>query len=151
MANFILQCISITFLMLLTTVAGTSEQGRLNQNVNTWDRENGGSEDYEMRVDRQCSVAPGDCVVEGGTIIEAKYLNEDGSEGPDVADGDLQNVPLIQDLFDKVHDAIHSNPPVFDVSYDATLGYPTFVSIDYDLGSVDDEYIVHILKLHLTS
>ena len=60
---------------------------------------------------------------------------------------DVKNgVPTIDELFQKIQDAITSGVPdkSIKVTFDPTYGYPSSISIDYDVMVADDEYIFDI-------
>ena len=58
----------------------------------------------------------------------------------------LTAFPTVEQLFDVVIDAADSADELH-VTYDRDLGYPTSISIDYDLRYVDDEVFHHAEKV----
>ena len=94
--------------------------------------------DYEYEVHRQCECSPdwtrpARVLVLGGRVEEARYSD---SGNPAASPG---YYPTIDDLFDLIEEAIRLEAPGLRVSYDALLHYPTSISVDYDLQTVDDE------------
>lgn len=55
--------------------------------------------------------------------------------------------PSVNDLFDRIDEAIRLEAATINISYHTTLGYPLEVTIDYDLTTVDDETTISVLNL----
>lgn len=55
--------------------------------------------------------------------------------------------PSINDLFDRIDEAIRLEAASIDVSYHPTLGYPIEIAIDYDPMTIDDETTITVLNL----
>ena len=68
--------------------------------------------------------------VQGGEVVAATPA-EPLDEVPD---------DTVPDLFAIVSDAIASEPDSLDVTYDATLGYPTRLDVDPMVNALDEEY-----------
>lgn len=50
--------------------------------------------------------------------------------------------PTIDDLFERIEEAIRDEAAALSVSYDPMLGYPTEIIIDYDYGAQHDEVTI---------
>jgi hypothetical protein len=98
--------------------------------------------DYTYVVQRGCFCAPDALgpvrvTVEDGVVTEAVYLD---SGRPVGAFGNL--FPAVEGLFDLIRDAVADKAYRVDVAYDAELGFPTVIDIDYIENAVDDELMV---------
>lgn len=89
-----------------------------------------GIEDYTYTLTWQCFCPEGGVPsvvdVQGGEVV--------GSTP------ELPEATTIAGLFDIVRDAIASDPEALDVTYDATLGYPTRLDVDPMANAMDEEY-----------
>jgi hypothetical protein len=56
--------------------------------------------------------------------------------------GNDDNIPTIEGLFEEIQRAIESNAFRVDVQYDAELGYPLSIYIDYEEFIADEELII---------
>jgi len=56
--------------------------------------------------------------------------------------------PTVDGLFDVIASANARNAAVLDASYDASLGYPTSISIDYTRNVADDEITYSVSAFH---
>jgi len=98
-----------------------------------------GIQDYQFEVLQQCECAPAmvrPAIVEvrRGAVTRVTYRTGE------VAAPDARALfPTVDDLFDRIDEAIESEAATMTVSYDTVLGYPTQISIDYDLQVIDDE------------
>lgn len=54
----------------------------------------------------------------------------------------LTAFPTIDDLFDRIEEAIRDEAAALSVSYDPVLGYPTEIIIDFDYGAEQDEVTI---------
>ncbi len=102
-----------------------------------------GIRDYRYEFRQQCECGPAlaeAAVVEvrGGAVARVNY-RDSGGEAPATA---RQLFPTVEQLFQRIEDAIRRNAASLSVSYDGTLGYPTLISIDYDLQVIDDEVAI---------
>ncbi len=119
------------------TSTGPSQQARLDQAIALWQSHQLVS--YQFELTRNCFCVLGGQVilvtVENGTIKTA------ASEPSGAAiDAELiAYLPTIPDLFDIVQDALDRPVARLLVTYDATLGYPTRIELDYIAEAIDDE------------
>ena len=102
-----------------------------------------GIQDYRYEFRQQCECGPAlaeAAIVEvrGGTVTNVS--NRDS--GIPAASDERRLFPTIDDLFDRIDDAIRRNAASLVVSYDDDLGYPTLISIDYDVQVIDDEVAI---------
>ncbi len=102
--------------------------------------------DYEYAFRRTCECARSDTrpmrvQVRGGSVAAATY--GDTGEAATTASG----YPTVDDLFDLIDDAIERGAQGLTVAYDGSLGYPTEISIDYDLEVADDEITINASDL----
>lgn len=95
-----------------------------------------GIADYEYEYRRQCEcldTRPARIEVRNGRVANATYSDSGEPTGPNAA------TPTIDDLFDLIESAIRDEAATLRVSYDPRLGYPTQITIDYDVETADDE------------
>ncbi|MFV1987697.1 MAG: DUF6174 domain-containing protein, partial [Gemmatimonadota bacterium] len=102
--------------------------------------------DYEYVLDRACECTRETTrtmrvEVRGGSVTGATY--RDTGESAAMANG----YPTVEDLFDLIDDAIQRRAAGLTVAYDAALGYPTEITIDYDLEVADDEITINASNL----
>ena len=81
--------------------------------------------------------------VTGDAITAARYL-DDNTPVMGVA---LTSLSTVDDVFLTIADAIDRDAFSLSVQYDATLGYPTNVSVDYDKQIADDEFSLRLEDL----
>lgn len=99
-----------------------------------------GIEDYTFEYHQQCECAPAfsqPALVEvrGGRVVDVEYVGSGEGVDPEA----VALFPTIDDLFERIDDAIHMEAASLVVSYDQALGYPKAIEIDYDMEVVDDE------------
>ena len=89
-----------------------------------------GITDYSYTLTWQCFCpdggVPSTVEVQGGEVVGSTPESSEAT--------------TVEGLFDTVRGAIASDPDAFDVSYDATLGYPTMLNVDPMLNAMDEEY-----------
>ncbi len=130
-----------TALLALTLVGCTDvlgpEQDALAAARARWALTNADNYLFEFR--RSCFCAP-DFVrpvrieILDGIVSSAVYVDtEEPISLP------LTSVPTIDDLFDEIQDAMDRLAFSVIADYDANMGYPTSVSIDYIENAIDDE------------
>lgn len=84
--------------------------------------------------------------VDGDTITRVYHRHDDSEREVPAREGSTDLYWTIDDLFDLVASALARDADV-RVSYDATLGFPTSVYIDYDRGYVGDELDIRLTGL----
>jgi hypothetical protein len=94
-------------------------------------------DDYTFEYSRYCfcgmDVTSVLVVVRDGVVVAA--TNPDDSP----VRYSLSLLPTVNDLFDAIDRAARSNPDFIEVTYDASRGYPTSISVDYKYQVADDE------------
>ena len=128
-------------LLALTTVGCTDafgpEQDALAAARARWAQTD--ASNYVFEFQRSCFCAP-DFVrpvrieVLDGVVNSAVYVD---TEEPIPLP--LTSVPTIDDLFDEIGDALEGTAFSVIADYDADMGYPTNVEIDYIENAIDDE------------
>ncbi len=105
--------------------------------------------DYIFEFRRSCFCPP-DFVrsvrieVLDGVVSSAVYVDtEEAIPLP------LTSVPTIDDLFDEIGDALEGAAFSVIADYDADMGYPTSVSIDFIENAIDDEMAFTVSSFQL--
>jgi hypothetical protein len=102
---------------------------------------------YNYRFSRQClcderTAGPFRARVEDGAVRAAIYQGTAANGIPDgtrVAKEFLASVSTVANVFDVIAGAIAKRACTIEVRYDADLGYPTKVDIDFDPDVADEE------------
>jgi hypothetical protein len=110
---------------------------------------------YEYAYHKFCECheeSPPETVVavRGAAVIRVHHRHPDSEREVPAREGSLAYYWTIDDLFALVESAAARNATV-RASYDATLGHPTRVYIDYDAALVGDEVDVRLTRLDLAS
>ena len=107
------------------------------------------ADSYVFEFQRSCfcapeTVRPVRIEVLDGVVSAAVYVDTEEPMSPP-----LTSVPTIDHLFDEIREAMDRTAFSIIAEYDADLGYPTSVSIDYIQNAIDDEmaFIVSSLQL----
>jgi Family of unknown function (DUF6174) len=118
---------------------GVDESGRLSEARAAWDRLAVAT--YEIDFTRgscEClpeATTPVRVRVESDVVVSA-VRRDDGTAIPPE---DLTLYYTVEDVFDRIEDAIDQHAFVLAVEYDPTFGFPTSVFIDSDRDTADDE------------
>jgi hypothetical protein len=105
-------------------------------------------EDYQLTLSRGCF-----CPAEGAGLVVLTVLDGQPVEwlyflsGDPVAPEWQAMFPTVDGLFDFLEDAIDRGAEEIEVAFDADLGLPTTVRVDYRLGAVDEEIGYEVEKL----
>lgn len=95
----------------------------------------------ELCVCGQSAMRQATIEVRGGEVVSITGTGApEGTESP-------ADFPTIDDLFDRIEDAIRDEAAALSVSYDPELGYPTEIIIDYDYGAQQDEVTIDATDL----
>jgi hypothetical protein len=99
-----------------------------------------GFPDYDLTLRRLCFcppelVRPVVVAVRDGEIASVTFTETGEPVDPEFA----RFFPDVEGLFDLVQDAIDRDADSLVVDYDAALGYPAAISIDYEAGIADEE------------
>ena len=85
-------------------------------------------------------------VVTGGAVERVYHLFGDSAREVPAREGSTDLYWTIDDLFRLIEGALERNATV-RANYDATLGYPTAIFVDYDAGLIGDEIDVRLTRL----
>jgi hypothetical protein len=105
-------------------------------------------DDYQLTFSRSCFCPP-----EGAGLVVLNVLEGEPVEWLYFLSGDpiapeWQSVfPTVDGLFDFIADAIDRGAETIDVTFDAELGLPTAVRVDYRLAAADEEIAYEVEKL----
>ena len=110
-----------------------------------------GLNDYEFRYRKICEChrdMPADTIirVSQGAIVAVRYHRDDYLADVHVPPERYEWFRTVDDLFSLV-DRAQRRQAVVRVDYDADLGYPTRLFIDYDLDLVGEEVQLRILEV----
>lgn len=84
-------------------------------------------------------------VVRNGRVVDAYNIDT----GRDVPSHQLHKVPTVQDLFDEIYRAIDRHFDVLEVDYDHEFGFPSYLFLDVNRRSRNDEYKIEITDMYL--
>ena len=133
-------CLTVSACLLSGTLASgdSHTQQHPNYSHNKWAAKN--LKDYQYTFNWACFCPPEHnkpvvVTVRNGVVSAVKYA--DGSGAVDKTK--YASYKTIEGLFEFLQDAINRNAYRIEVSYDATLGFPTLASIDYDQRVSDEE------------
>lgn len=109
----------------------------LARNRALWARK--GPENYQIVMSRACECLPDatqpvTIIVRNGVVEGRQYLS--GTAVDPQYEALFVSIP---ELFDLIQQAINENAPGIGVRYDAQLGYPESIQIDWVAGTADDE------------
>ncbi len=129
-------------LVVLGGCGGTSPLGLTNSALENQRARwlSAGIVDYQFEYRQRCECVPALAEaalveVRGGVVTRVVYRDTGRA-----AAADAQALfPTIDELFERIDDAIRREAAMLTVSYDRALGYPTQISIDYDMRVADDE------------
>lgn len=120
-------------------ITGTDEEeSALHRAELRWSKS--GVQDYQVVVQYLCFCGytrPVRLTVRFGSVV-SRVDAETGQPVPSFG----ENVRDVAGLFDLIREAIAQNAHSLDVTYDATYGFPTLITIDYIRNAVDDELTV---------
>lgn len=113
-----------------------------NEHKSLWDTQD--IDTYTYVFQRSCECLPQDTAPKQVDVVDGMVVSVDGQSAS--VDGQplqaFANIPTIDGLFDKIQQAIDSNPYRMNIQYDETLGYPSNMFIDYEEKLADEEFIV---------
>jgi hypothetical protein len=100
---------------------------------------------YTYVYQRSCECLPVDTAPKIVEVVDGVVISVDGQPVQAVEverSGNDDNIPTIEGLFDDIQRAIESNVFCVDVQYDAELGYPLSIYINYKEIIADEELII---------
>jgi hypothetical protein len=134
--------IATTLLACAVTAAcsnATAPDDELRDARQLWARQ--GPASYSLTLFRSCECTPemtGPVVVMvRNGAIESRHYTTNGATVPVPF---AFSFPTVEGLFQIIDDAIALDPYQLEVRYDARLGYPTLISVDFDRRIADDEF-----------
>jgi len=140
-------------ILLLILIAGCNSsdnesvvEADFKKNLTLWKQQ--GVVDYQITTSILCNCLPRGKVVnliEQSQLTRAFYSNT----GVYLIGDDLSLQKPIDGYFAIIREAIDSDAASINVTYHDTLGFPTRISIDYDLMTADDE-IIYSLENFIT-
>ncbi len=101
--------------------------------------EDAGLSSYEYEYHQSCFCAlivPVRIIVEADSVVAAFFVEGEEPLPPD----QVGWLPTVDDLFDRLEDALARDPVQYRVEYDAALGYPTSASVDVSHQIADEEF-----------
>ena len=111
-------------------------QAALDRNITLWN--NGGISSYTYTWNVYCFCLPQDDIivtVTSGTISGAFY----SPSGTSLTAYEITRLFTIEDLFDRIQEAIDSRVALLQVTYNRDYGYPESIYIDRLENAVDEE------------
>jgi hypothetical protein len=120
-------------------IVGPSEQEDLSAARQRWEANEPAA--YELTVAYSCycggPVARAvRVVVQDGVPVDYEYV--DNPSEPVQVDA-IDHIDTVEELFERVEYALDADADELDVDYDAELGYPRSIAIDYLANAADDE------------
>lgn len=126
-------------LVLVACSAAVAPPEELQAARNLWEANGPSAYTYDHRLSCECGphlVRPVRLEVVDGRVTGAVFTDADQP----VPEGLWADYPTVEDLFERVVDAIDQKAHSLFVRYDAALGYPSRLSVDYDPEIADDEF-----------
>lgn len=115
--------------------------------------ESKGYDTYTYTLERSCFCFPGRIsarvMVRADTVVALEDLRADGepiSEFP--WEGEAERFHAIDDLFALIQQAEEGTIDSYSATYDSTFGYPTTLSLDFDIRIADEELYYTARDLH---
>jgi hypothetical protein len=118
----------------------------LDRNRRRWETSFVDHYDYTVRRHCYCGfeiTEPVRVYVRFGQVVDLRYV----SDGAPVPYAYAHLFPSIDGLFDIVDHAVHGGADDVDVRYDASLGFPRQIDIDYRRNAQDDELFIEAYGL----
>lgn len=134
--------------LALGAVAG-AQTSQIQQNRERWHA--AGIDSYRYVYRKYCECNPDEppqtfVTVRGGRVVDVFHLHDDSERHVPARSGSLDYYWTIDDLFDLLETATSRGAEV-RMQFDARLGYPTRVYVDYLPDVVGDEVDVRVTEL----
>ncbi len=102
--------------------------------------------DYEFQYRERCDCGSSPLrqarvEVRNGQVVSISETGQPAGAEP------LSSFPTIEGLFDRIDAAIRDEAAALSVTYDAQMGYPRVIIIDYDYGADHDEVTIDATDL----
>ena len=138
--------IILVVLALILAACGSVPSNEFDQNVTKWNDAN--INHYSMQVSVSCFCPFGDINPITVEVKDGQIVSMIGANGAEVLDTDpayaaLSQYANVDSLLTWVGEAL-ANADKIDVSYDATYGFPSSVSVDYIAEATDDEIWIEV-------
>jgi len=124
---------------------GPDEDDRLAEARARWSVHGQQSYTYEVRSDCFCGLAGRwiEITVIGDQVVSGRYLDTNTQ----VEAGFLPALPSVDDLFERIEDAVKSDPVLLQVEYHPEDGHPSRINVDVSYNIADEEYLLQSRKL----
>jgi hypothetical protein len=137
---------TVSSLMPIPALTLDEIQSRLDSNRELW--ESSGRSDYRIEYRRNCFcptdlTSPVVVAVVEGSIESVTYAET----GEPVREDARDLFPDVAGLFDILQDAVDRDAASIRASYDAQLGYPVSIAIDYETMMADEELGFSVISL----
>ena len=134
------------FVAVLVTLAACAyvDDRELSEAREQWSHE--ALHSYDLTWQQACICEPAwnrpiRISVTAGQITSAMYVDD----GEAVAEPVRSHLATVDGVFHKIEDALEGDASQVDVEYDATLGYPASVFVDYNRRTADEELRLQLL------
>ncbi len=123
----------------LACSSATDPDDRVSEARTLWDA--AGLTSYEYDFSQSCfcvpiAIEPVRVSVANNVVVGAVRVRD----GQALPDEDLTFFSTVDELFDRLEQALEQDPEVFEVLFDADLGYPTSANVDISFMIADEEY-----------
>ncbi len=120
----------------------------LERNRDRWTDERTAAYRYDFRM--SCECIPGFAGTVEITVLDDRITAlVPQSSQVSVPEDQWPAFETVDEMFALIERAIDERAHQFHVEYDAALGYPTQISLDFDETHVDDELSIHVSALEL--
>jgi Family of unknown function (DUF6174) len=143
------ESLALCALALALSAAADAQSTDIQQHRERWRA--AGIDDYRYAYRKYCECNPDEppqtfVTVRDGRVVDVFHLHDDSDRRVPARSGSLDYYWTIEDLFDLLETATSRGAEV-RMEFDARLGYPTRVYIDYLPDIVGDEVDVRVTEL----
>ena len=126
-------------------LTGPDEDDRLAEARALWSVQGQENYSYEVRSDCFCGLAGRwiEITVIGHQVVSGRYLDTNTQ----VESSFLPALPTVDDLFERIQDAVKSEPVLLQVEYHPGDGHPTRINVDVSYNIADEEYLLQSRNL----
>ena len=124
---------------------GPNEDDRLAEARALWSVQGQVDYTYEVRSDCFCGLAGRwiEITVIGNQVVSGRYLDTNTQ----VEASFLPALPTVDDLFERIEDAVKSDPVLLQVEYHPGDGHPSRINVDVSYNIADEEYLLQSRNL----